>query len=236
MSLSIGTIGLASFYGPAYAERAARRADCTVEAVAAPATDDEALAALNRPTPSSFAETHDCHRCGDIESVLDAVDAVTVATPITRRAAHVSRVLERDLPTLVAKPAAGDPDAAVRLASAATDTSAPLLFTRPARYDDAIVGVADRVADGTIGDVIAVRADIRHDCVPAQGIEYNAEHAPEEAGSAYSMAVYTADALLWLATGEPTRVTAEYENANTPTVRIRTWGPRPSGTTMGRSG
>lgn len=62
MSLSIGTIGLASFYGPAYAERAARRADCTVEAVAAPATDDEALAALNRPTPSLFAGTHDCHR------------------------------------------------------------------------------------------------------------------------------------------------------------------------------
>jgi predicted dehydrogenase len=216
MSISIGIIGLASFYGPAYAERAAAHPDCDVVAATATDVDDEALADLGRPTRAAFAEEYDCRLCENIDEVLEAADAVVVATPTVRRPADAERALARDVPVLIAKPATGDYGAARRLAAAAEESEATIVFTRPARYDDAVLGVAERVADDAIGDVVAVRAAIRHDRVPEAGIDANAEHAPAEAGSVYSMAVYTADALLWLADGAPERVTAAYENVNSP--------------------
>jgi predicted dehydrogenase len=216
MSLSIGIIGLASFYGPAFAERASARPDCSVVAATAGGADDETLATLGRASRTAFAEEHDCEIADDVDEVLDVADAVVVATPTSRRGTDARHALLRDVPVLVAKPATADYEAARELATTAAETDAPLVFTRPARYDDGIVGVAQRVANGAIGDVVAVRTAIRHDRVPAAGIDANAEHAPGEAGSAYAMAVYTADALLWLADGDPRRVTAEYENANSP--------------------
>lgn len=98
----------------------------------------------------------------------------------------------------------------------AKDTATSLLFTRPARYNDSIVSVADRIADDAIRDVLAVRADIRHDLFQNRGLNTTRNSAPSEASSTYSMAVYTADALLWLAAGDPAQVTAMYENCNTP--------------------
>lgn len=216
MTLSIGIIGLASFYGPAYAERAADRLDCDVVAACEPSADDEALDALGRSTREAFTETHDCRVFDDINSVLNAADAVVIATPTIRRASDAVRALEMDRPVLVAKPAADGYDAARRLADAAANADAPVMFTTPARYDNAIMGVAERITDGGIGDVVAVRTAIRHDRVPAAGIDENAEHAPDQAGAAYAMTVYTADALCWLTPGDPARVTAEYANTNTP--------------------
>lgn len=216
MSLSIGIIGLASFYGLAYAERASARPDCSVVAATAGDIDDETLATLGRPTRDAFAEEYDCRLADDVDDVLDVADAVVVATPTSRRPTDAQRALVRDVPVLVAKPATGNYEAARELAATAAESDAPIVFTRPARYDDGIVGVAARVTDGAIGDVVSVRAAIRHDRVPDAGIDANAEHAPGEAGSAYAMAIYTADTLLWLADGDPRRVTAEYENVNSP--------------------
>ena len=215
MTLDVGIIGLASFYGPAFASRAADRPDCSVVAATAGDVDDEALSSLSRPTRSAFAATYDCDIYDAIEPVLEASDVVVVATPTSRRAADVCRALTAGVPTLVAKPAADGYDGARRIAAAATE-DVPVVFTTPARYDDAVMGLARRVEQGAIGDVVAVRAQIRHDRVPAAGLEANAEHAPGEAGSVYAMAVYTADALLWLAGADPEHVTATYTNRNSP--------------------
>jgi predicted dehydrogenase len=216
MSLSIGIIGLSSFYGPAFAERASARPDCSVVAVTAGGVDDKTLSTLGRPSRTSFAQEHSCKIADDADKVLELADSVVVATPTSRRGPDARHALLRDMPVLVAKPAAADYEAARELAATATETDTPLVFTRPARYDDGVGSVAQRVVDGTIGDVVAVRVAIRHDRVPAAGIDANAEHAPGEAGSAYAMSVYTADALLWLTDCDPHRVTAEYENTNSP--------------------
>lgn len=216
MTLSVGIVGLASFYGHGYAHRVADRPDCTVVAACSPGVDDEALDALGRPTREAFSDTYDCSVYDEVDPVLESADAVVVATPTTRRADDAQRALERGVPVLVAKPAGDGYEPARRLADAAAEIDTPVALTTPARYDDAICGVAERVADGAVGDVVAVRADVRHDRVPAAGLDANAEHAPGEAGAAYAMTVYTADALLWLAPGDPERVTAEYANANTP--------------------
>lgn len=216
MTVSIGILGLASFYGPAYAKRAADRSDCTVVAACEPVVDDADLEALRRPTTVRFSETYDCEIHETVEAVVESADAVVVATPTTRRADDACRALEANVPALLAKPAADGYEPLRRLADVAADVDVPAAFTTPARYDDAIRGVAERVEEGAIGNVVAVRAAIRHDRVPADGLSANAEHAPGQAGGAYAMTVYTADAILWLNSGKPERVTAEYANANSP--------------------
>jgi predicted dehydrogenase len=216
VSLDIGVLGLASYYGPAFARRIAGRSDCTVVAASTTGVDDDALAALTRPTAGEFADAFDCPVYDAVEPTLDAADAVVAATATTRRADDTVRALERGRPVLCAKPVAASSADARRVANAAARSDAPVVFTTPARYDDAIATVGRKIAAGDVGEVLAVRADIRHDRVPPTGIEANAEHAPGEAGSTHAMAVYVADALLWFAPSPPTRVSAEYVNANTP--------------------
>jgi UDP-N-acetyl-2-amino-2-deoxyglucuronate dehydrogenase len=216
MSLSLGVLGLASFYGPAYAGIADERTNCEVVAASTVGVDNESLAALSRPTSDQFADAYDCPVYDEVEPVLKTADAVVIATKTTRRTDDARHALDRGLPALCAKPAAKRYDDVRRLAATAATVDVPVTFTTPARYDDAVAGVADRLDNGLIGDVLAVRAGIRHDRPPEAGIEENAEHAPDEAGAAYAMTVYTADALLWLTPSHPERVTAEYVNANTP--------------------
>lgn len=216
MAIRIGILGIASFYGPAYAQRIARLADCEVVAASPVEVDDEALDALGRPTTNAFSEEFDCPVYDDVDPVIEASDAVVVATATTRRPADVVRALELDRPALIAKPVATDYEGARRVARAVDESDAPVVFTTPARYDDAVAEVGRRVTAGAVGDVQAVRASIRHDRVSEAGIEANAEHAPGEAGSTHAMAVYVADALLWLSGADPVRVTAEYANVNTP--------------------
>jgi myo-inositol 2-dehydrogenase/D-chiro-inositol 1-dehydrogenase len=213
VTLDIGVLGFASYYGPAFARRIADRADCEVVAASSAGVPDDALAELGRPTTDEFAAGFDCPVFDTVDPVFDAADALVVATATTRRPDDVVRALEQGIPVLCAKPVAADYAGARRVAEAAARSPAPAVFTTPARYDDAVASLGRRVADGDVGDVLAVRAAIRHDRVPAAGIEANAEHAP---GSTHAMAVYVADALLWLAPSRPVRVSAEYVTANTP--------------------
>jgi predicted dehydrogenase len=218
VTVGIGVLGLASFYGPAYAERATDHPSCdVVAAVPGDATDDQRRT-LGRPTVDAFAAEHECAVYERTEELLadDGVDAVVVATRTRRRADDACTALERGCPVLTAKPAAADPDEAEAVATAATTADLPAVTTSPARFDDAVAELGRRVRDGALGDVVSVRAAIRHDRVPESGIEYNAEHAPDEAGSAYSMGFYTADALLWLTDSAPVSVSGSLSNVNTP--------------------
>lgn len=217
MTLRVAVLGLASFYGPAYARRAVDHPDAEVVAAVA-ATDDEGLRSLGRPTRDEFAETYDRPVLDSVDDLLDSVpiDAAVVATPTDRRADDAVTVLEAGHPVLTAKPAADGEAGARRIAVAASASDVPALTTCPARFDDAVGALAARVGTGELGEVIAVRAAIRHDRVPADGIEANAEHAPGQAGAVYAMGYYTADALGWFAGSSPRRTFAEFDNLNTP--------------------
>jgi predicted dehydrogenase len=218
VTVGIGVLGLASFYGPAYAERASDHPSCVVVAAVPGDATDVQRRTLGRPTADAFAAEHDCAVYERPEDLLadDRTDAVVVATRSQRRAEDACAALERGCPVLTAKPAAADPDEAEAVASAAANTGHPAVTTSPARFDDAVAELGRRVRDGAVGDVVSVRAAIRHDRVPESGIEYNAEHAPDEAGSAYSMGFYTADALLWLSDSSPVGVSGTLSNVNTP--------------------
>lgn len=216
--INIGILGLASFYGPAYAARAANHPECDVNAVVPGDASNDQLAALGRPSPEAFAEKHDCATYDTVDDLLadKRIDAVVAATRTQRRANDARAALEAAVPVLTAKPAAASPDGAEDVARTAETAGVPSVTTSPARFDDAVAELGRRVSDGTVGDIVSVRAAIRHDRVPEAGIEANAEHAPDEAGSAYAMGFYTADALLWLTDADPVRLSGELSNVNTP--------------------
>ena len=217
MTVRVAVLGLASFYGPAYARRAADHPDVEV-AAAVTVTDDKALRALERPTRAAFSEAYGRPVFESVDELLDSVsiDAAVVATPTDRRADDAVEILKSGHAVLTAKPAADGEAGARRIADAANAAGEPAVTTCPARFDNAIRELAKRIDAGALGEVIALRAAIRHDRVPIAGIEANAEHAPNQAGAIYAMGYYTADALCWLADGHPQRTFAEFDNLNTP--------------------
>ena len=214
--LRVGVIGIASFYGPRFAQRAAERPDVTVAGAVAGEASDEELSALSRPTRAEFAEEHDCEVYEDIDALLGEVNAVVVASLLSDRADVAVQVLEAGLPVLTAKPAAASPEGAQRIANAASEAGVPALATNPMRFDDAVRGAAQQIADGELGDVVRTEVHVQHDPVGADGIEANPESAPDQPGTPYSMGIYAADTLLWLVDAAPDRLYAEYENNNTP--------------------
>lgn len=218
MTVTVAVFGLASFYGPAYARRAADHPNCELVAAFSGETTDEQRTTLGRPTDDSFAETYDCRVYDTVDELLGAesVDAAIIATRTQRRAADACTSLKAGVPVLTAKPAAGTPEGASDIAARAAEAGVPAVTTSPARFDDAVAELGRRVHRSEIGDVVSVRASIRHDQVSEAGIESNAEHAPEEAGSTYAMGFYTADALLWLSDATPDRLSGELSNVNTP--------------------
>lgn len=214
----IGVVGTASFYGPDYARRIAERGDASVAGVV-PDRDvsDSMLETLGRPTREELATTADCSLYGSVGELLAAdPDGVVVASPTTRRADDAVTVLETGTPVLTAKPAAATAADARRIAAAAAEVDAPALTTTPARFDTAIREGVERVRRGDVGEPVSATATIRHDRVPKAGIEHNAEHAPDQAGSVLAMGYYTADLLRWAVGSRIDRVSGWVRNANTP--------------------
>jgi predicted dehydrogenase len=212
----IGIIGTASFYGPHYATLVANRNDTTVSGIVRDAEDEE-LQSLNRPTGEKLRHRHGCPLYDSVSELLSAkkLDGIVIASPTRQRANDAVAVLKEGIPVLTAKPAADSSDAAHRIAVAAENADIPALTTSPARFDRAIRELHTRVTNGEIGDVLAIDVTIRHDRVPAAGIEANAEHASGEAGAVFAMGYYTADLLEWLG-GTVTQVSGELTNANSP--------------------
>lgn len=217
MTVDLGVVGIESYYGQAYAELASERVD--VDIVAAMTTYRESeLRDLDRRTVSEFAADFDCavHRSADALLSTDAVDAVVVGTPTTRRARDVVAAIESGRHVLTAKPAAGSLAAAREIARAAAETDLLVTTTAPHRFDDAIRGVKDRIDRGTFGETHAIRAAITHPRAIAGRASHDPEYGSGEAGSVYLMGYYTTDALCWLADGRPQSLSGLLENVNTP--------------------
>lgn len=209
----IGIVGLASFYGPAYADRAAATTGVDITGAVARRSDED-LSRLGRPTRSDFEEAYGCQLFDSVDELADEVDALVVASRTTRRAEDAVTALEAGCPVLTAKPV-GATVADARAVASAASSETPAVTTCPARFDDGLGELAARVHDGAVGEVVAVRGAIRHDRVPEAGIDVNAEHAPGEAGAVYAMGYYTADLLLWLADGTPEQLSGTLGNVNT---------------------
>lgn len=216
--IDLGIVGLASYYGPAYAASAGDRPDVNVAGVVPGSASESDLESLSRPTPEGFAETHDCPIFDDVTALIGGadLDAAIVATRLDRRADDAIALIDSGHAVLTAKPTADSPADADRIAAAAHDADVVTTTTSPMRFDQTIGSVAARVEAGDIGDVLRVEVSIQHNPFLERGIEANPESAPDQAGTAYSIGYYGADGLLWLANASPDRVYAEYANLNTP--------------------
>jgi len=174
-TVGLDIVGIESYYGQAYAELASERAD--VDLVAAMTTYGESkLQDLDRRTVAEFTEDFDCLVHESVDTVLstEAVDAVVVGTPTTRRAGDIVAAIESGRHVLTAKPAADSPAAAREIAQAAEGTGLLVTTTAPHRFDDAICGVKDRLDLGTFGETHAIRAAITH----PRAIAGRASHDP----------------------------------------------------------
>lgn len=216
MTAGLGILGIESYYGQAYAELASKRADVDVVAAMTTYTEQQ-LRDLDRRTAAAFAEIFDCPVHESVNPVLstDAVDAVIVGTPTTRRADDAIRGIESSRHVLTAKPAGDSPAAAREIAEAADGTNVLVTTTAPHRFDDAICGIRDRIERGTLGETHAIRANITHPRAIAGRALHDPEYGSGEAGTVYLMGYYTADALCWLADGRPESLSGLLENVNT---------------------
>jgi predicted dehydrogenase len=217
MTVGLGIVGIESYYGQAYAELADQRADVDVVAAMTTYTDGQ-LRELDRRTAAAFAETFDCSVQVSVEPVLSsqAVDAVVVGTPTTRRADDAVRAIESGRHVLTAKPAADSPEAARAIAEAARGTDLLATTTAPHRFDDAICGIKGRIDRETFGETHAIRTKITHPRAIAGRTSLDPEYGSGEAGAVYLMGYYTADALRWLADGRPDSLSGLLQNVNTP--------------------
>lgn len=218
MTIRLGVVGSASFYGPHYASLITDAADAEVVGIVPDSdVDDDALLALGRPTRSELRA-----RFGTLHDSLDDLlaggdlDGIVVASPTSRRADDAVRALREGVMVLTAKPAASSSVEAASIADTAAKADVFAMTTTPSRYDTAVRDLSRRVSAGRIGDPIAIQATIRHDRVPETGIEWNAEHAPEEAGAVLAMGYYTADLVRWLCDSLPVAISGTLTNANTP--------------------
>lgn len=219
MTIRIGIAGLAAFYSHYYAGRATERTNASVVGATALGLTDDQLAELGRPSIDACAAEHDCPVYETLDELLDddAVDAVLLCSPTSRRADDAVAVLESGRPVLTGKPAADSAAGAARIAEAAHEADLVAATTSPHRYDGRIREAHRRVAAGGIGDVVRVRASVYHQRVGENGLAYHDNQAAGEAGTAYTMGYYTADVLQWfVGDAVPVRLTGELENANTP--------------------
>jgi predicted dehydrogenase len=112
---------------------------------------------------ADFARRHDVPRWyGSYDDLLadDEVDAVYVATPHSWHAVHGRAVLEADKALLMEKAFTATLAGAESVVATARDRGVFAMEAMWTRFQPAIVAMRDLIADGAIGEVRAVEADL----------------------------------------------------------------------------
>jgi len=133
--------------GRAHAERIRAHAETDLVGVIDPApAAREAAAGLGVPVFDG------------LDAAIDAVapDGLVLATPNQLHEAGALPALERGLPVLIEKPVADDFAAAMRIVEAQRRTGTPALVGHHRRHGMAVRRAIEAVADGVIGEVVAV--------------------------------------------------------------------------------
>lgn len=117
------------------------------------------VAAVLDPDPAARRQIAAGLVTGDEDEFFDAgLDAVHVATPNHLHAAVACRALGEGLAVLVDKPLAGTVGDALEIHRAAQKSAAPLLVGYFSRYKAPNVAIRRLVADGAIGEPLAMNA------------------------------------------------------------------------------
>lgn len=131
-----------------------------------------AVGSRSRNTAETFAGRYGIERAlGSYEQLVadDQVDVVYVATPHTSHLAHATLGLEQGRPVLVEKPFTTNTADSRRLVALARDRGLFAMEAMWTRFCPAVARLRELVADGAIGEVRTVTADlgVRHPVDPA---------------------------------------------------------------------
>lgn len=137
----------------------------------------------------------------DYEAAIDDADAVVVATPEQYHFEQATAVLDADRHLLLEKPISDDTERAWELRDRAAGRDLATGVSFVLRYDPGYSGARSAVADGELGDPVAVRA--RRGITIGESRRIGGRGHP-----VYYMSVHDIDAMRWCVGSEVTRVRA----------------------------
>jgi len=163
--------------------------------------DADASERFMRRHPARAVRTLDELLAGDLDAAVVTVHPDDVAET-------VARFLDVGVPVFVNKPAAVDRSQLARLASVRRD-DVPLMSTSVIRFAPEIVRLRENVAAATDGDLLSVRAVIRHDIGHWLRGDRDWQDRPGGGGLLTTMGIHGVEVLVSLVGPDLVSVTAE---------------------------
>lgn len=195
MTLRLGILSCAHMHAYGYAHAAIEREDILLAGV----WDHQPKRA------DRFAKRWNISTFDDLGALLDACDAVIIASENRRHAQHVERAAQAGKHILCEKPVATSTEEAERIRTAVETSSVIFMTSFPCRLSPAYTTMRSRIRDGAVGKVLALCGTNHGTCPFDWFVE------PEESGGGALMdhVVHVADLMRDLLRESPTIVYAQ---------------------------
>ncbi|MHB8399203.1 MAG: Gfo/Idh/MocA family oxidoreductase [Candidatus Limnocylindrales bacterium] len=188
--LRFGLAGIGSM-GRNHLRLASARADLRLVAIADPATEALAAAAVHSGA-QPFAEP--------LAMIAEAdLDAVIIASPTTSHEALARAAIERGIAVLVEKPLAATEDEARRIVESSAASGVPVQVGHVERFNPAVLELGRLLADGWLSTIYAISSR-RAGPFPAR---------IRDVGVTVDLATHDVDIISWIARERPVRAYAE---------------------------
>jgi len=195
--LKIGVVG-AGAWGRNHVRTVAGLADAELAAVCDP--DVKVRERVSRQYPGAVVT-------GDIPVLLQAVDAVIVASPAATHAKVAQQVIEAGKPVLVEKPFALNARDAEAVARLGTEKGVPVLVGHLLVYHPAVERLRDMVQKGELGKVFYL-----------YGLRVNLGQVRKDENALWSFGPHDVSVALYLLGEEPVRVAAHGKSYLQPAI------------------
>lgn len=212
--MRIGIAGIRSVYWPsAFAEYTRRIPGAELCAAATAGRSEQEVRESLGMGPEQFAEKYGVRLYDDPATMAreERLDAAYVCAEPSRAYELVEALAPLGVHLYIAKAMANDAAKARRIVDACARAGIVTGTGSTMRFDAGLRAAHQRIADGEIGDVYAVRVMHQHGSI--DGFPPNDWYWHlEEGGPELSLGWYVLDAVRWLSGKEVMRIYAEYEN------------------------
>ncbi|HEX2187081.1 MAG TPA: Gfo/Idh/MocA family oxidoreductase [Chloroflexota bacterium] len=215
--LRIGLIGLVSAYSLHYAEDLTSMPGVEIAGTVSLGRDERYIRdSLTLPWLASYPKTiQEYERRWNIpvletteELYRRGVDAVVICTEDYLRPRYAAEALSHDLHVLIPKPFASSLEEVRAIEGALAKSRGTVTPSLPLRYSGAYTGAKAILDSGELGDPLAIRGQVAHH------LSFGPwkSDSTMAAGPEFEVGFYTVDAMCYLMSRRPTRVTAAARN------------------------
>jgi predicted dehydrogenase len=195
--LKVGVVG-AGAWGRNHVRTVAGLAEAELSAVCD--TDPKVLEKVARQYPSTLVT-------GDVSALLEAVEAVIVASPAATHAAVASQAVEAGKPVLVEKPFALTGRDAEAVARRSAERNVPVLAGHLLIYHPAVERLRELVQNGELGKVFYL-----------YGLRVNLGQVRKDENALWSFGPHDVSVALYLLGEQPVRVAAHGKSYLQPAI------------------